>query len=103
MVIKLPNHRRWSGQEIIRMAQYFPALNRQGANPGGDGTTKGELNHARIRWRAGLAIMVLTVLGILQCRAQTPALIDPTSGLRLLVVEENTLPVSSLVHMAGRT
>lgn len=74
------------------MAPYFPVLRRHDPEPQCKQIVERDVNHARLRSQAGLAIMALTVLGISQCRAQTPILVDSASGLRLLVVQENTLP-----------
>ena len=51
-----------------------------------------EPNHARRPMRACLAVVVLPFWEMSRCRAQVPVLVDPSSGLRLLVVGENTLP-----------
>ena len=68
------------------MPPYFPVLRRHDPDPQCKQIVERDVNHARLRSQAGLAIMALTVLGISQCRAQTPILVDPASGLRLLVV-----------------
>ena len=51
-----------------------------------------EPNNARRLMRAWMAVAVLTLLGVSRSSAQTPVLVDTSSGLRLLVVDENTLP-----------
>ena len=79
------------------MAQYLPALNSHNHDPHGKQIIERDVKHARSGLRAGLAMMVLTVLGTSQCRAQTPVLVDPASGLRLLVVEESTLPTLKIL------
>jgi len=45
----------------------------------------------------GMASLGLVVTLIAGCSGQTPVLVDPSSGLRLLVVRENTLPTLKIL------
>ena len=55
-------------------------------------TSKGEVTVPRDILAPLLAIVIVTALAAPRAMAQTLAVVDPPSGLRLLVAEENTLP-----------
>ena len=79
------------------MSQYCPLFASHDPDREGKQPMQSAPNHARRLMRAWMAVAGLTVLGMSRCSAQTPVLVDTSRGLRLLVVEENTLPTLKIL------